>query len=217
MGWLVGALATAAWLLLRRPARCMDLPDPATQPGNLAGGAEERRCGIDAALLGLSGSLESGADLHTAFAYAGLGCHVDCEGAIDGERIEGWLCGCRRSDEPLPDVVQAARGLEAALRLGERLGCSHARGCHAVRKAYGRLALRRDLQRNAMAVPKATVRLLSALPALTVLLAQALGAHPLAFLLGGTPGALCLAIGLGCYAAGLAWMRILLDEGHCDG
>lgn len=62
----------------------------------------------------------------------------------------------------------------------------------------------------ACAVPKATVGLLSALPAVTVALGELLGARPLAFLLGSPRGVVCLVLGGCCYAAGLAWMRALL-------
>jgi tight adherence protein B len=56
-----------------------------------------------------------------------------------------------------------------------------------------------------LAGPRATARLLAALPALGLAMATALGAHPLSFLLTTPPGALCLILGCGLDALGLWW------------
>lgn len=80
----------------------------------------------------------------------------------------------------------------------------------AVLTAYRQMRLMQNLRSQACAVPKATVGLLSALPAVTVALGELLGARPLAFLLGSPRGVVCLTLGGCCYAAGLAWMRALL-------
>jgi tight adherence protein B len=56
-----------------------------------------------------------------------------------------------------------------------------------------------------LAGPRATARLLAGLPVLGLAMAAALGAHPLRFLFGTIPGALCLAVGTGLDALGLWW------------
>ena len=99
----------------------------------------------------------------------------------------------------LPEVV-----------LADELGCQAVPCLEAVLTAYRQMRLMQNLRSQACAVPKATVGLLSALPAVTVALGELLGARPLAFLLGSPRGVVCLVLGGCCYAAGLAWMRALL-------
>lgn len=60
-----------------------------------------------------------------------------------------------------------------------------------------------------LAGPRATVRLLAALPILGVGMAAALGADPLSFLFGTVPGLACLILGIGLDLAGLWWTRRL--------
>ncbi len=56
-----------------------------------------------------------------------------------------------------------------------------------------------------LAGPRATARMLAALPALGLLMGAALGMRPLGFLLGGVPGLLCLTSGIALDAGGLWW------------
>lgn len=60
-----------------------------------------------------------------------------------------------------------------------------------------------------LAAPRATARLLAALPLLGLAMAAALGAHPLAFLCGTLPGLACLIAGTALNATGLYWTRHL--------
>lgn len=61
-----------------------------------------------------------------------------------------------------------------------------------------------------LAGARATARLLAVLPGLGILLAAAVGAQPLAFLLGTPVGGACLLVALGLDVAGLAWTRRLV-------
>ncbi|RAY14843.1 type II secretion system protein [Actinomadura craniellae] len=70
-------------------------------------------------------------------------------------------------------------------------------------------AQRREVA-SQLAGPRATARLLAALPLLGLAMAGALGARPLAFLFGTIPGAICLVLGLGLDALGLHWTRRLV-------
>ena len=99
--------------------------------------------------------------------------------------------------------------LYAACQLSMALGCETSRCLAAVLASLKRQRLLNDLRRNAFAMPQATVKLLMALPLLTVLLGR-----PLAFLCGDARGLLCLGFALGCYAIGLLWIRVLLRENH---
>ena len=116
----------------------------------------------------------------------------------------------RLPDESPAQVLEAARGVTAAAVLSDELGCQAVPCLEAVLTAYRQMRLMQNLRSQACAVPKATVGLLSALPAVTVALGELLGARPLAFLLGSPRGVVCLVLGGCCYAAGLAWMRALL-------
>lgn len=70
-----------------------------------------------------------------------------------------------------------------------------------------------EAQRQDVAVqlagPRATARLLAALPLLGLAMAAALGAHPLPFLFGTAPGLACLITGIALNLAGLYWTRRL--------
>ncbi|MGP4022876.1 type II secretion system F family protein [Actinomadura sp. 3N407] len=60
-----------------------------------------------------------------------------------------------------------------------------------------------------LAGPRATARLLAALPLLGLAMAAALGAHPIRFLCGTLPGAACLIAGTALNLTGLYWTRHL--------
>ncbi|MFI0412151.1 type II secretion system F family protein [Actinomadura sp. 3N508] len=60
-----------------------------------------------------------------------------------------------------------------------------------------------------LAGPRATARLLAALPLLGLAMAAALGAHPLPFLVGTLPGLACLITGVTLNLTGLYWTRRL--------
>jgi tight adherence protein B len=64
--------------------------------------------------------------------------------------------------------------------------------------------VRREL-RTGLAEPRATALVLAALPAVGLLLGAALGADPLAWLLGSPPGAVVLASGIVLEALGALW------------
>jgi len=59
--------------------------------------------------------------------------------------------------------------------------------------------------RSAMAGARATATILAGLPVLSVLMGQLIGAHPIAFLLGGQPGGCLLVVGLMLICGGLLW------------
>ncbi|MFA1541616.1 type II secretion system F family protein [Actinomadura monticuli] len=60
-----------------------------------------------------------------------------------------------------------------------------------------------------LAGPRATARLLAALPLLGLAMAAALGAHPIPFLCGTLPGLACLITGIALNLLGLHWTRTL--------
>lgn len=62
-----------------------------------------------------------------------------------------------------------------------------------------------------LAAATATARLLAALPVGVLLIGHGAGGDPVGFLLGTTPGSLCLVAGLSLGAAGLFWMERIAD------
>lgn len=63
-----------------------------------------------------------------------------------------------------------------------------------------------------LAGPRATARLLAGLPVLGLLMAAGLGMSPLAFLLGGPAGLICLTVGLALDGCGLWWTHRLVTR-----
>ncbi|MBW3089925.1 pilus assembly protein [Bifidobacterium sp. 82T25] len=118
----------------------------------------------------------------------------------------------RLPDESSTQIHQAASGVAAASTLSDELGCQAAPCLEAVLAAYRQLRLTQHLTAQAFAVPRATIGLLSVLPAATVALGELMGAKSLAFLLGSSRGLVCLALGGCCYVAGLAWVHALMKE-----
>lgn len=125
-------------------------------------------------------------------------------------QLEAVFADCRLSDESRAQSGHAAAGVAAAARLSDELGCRIVPCLEAVLDAYRQMRLMQQLTAQAFAVPKATVGLLSALPAATVLLGELMGSHPMGFLLTDGRGLICLMLGGCCYIAGLAWMRALM-------
>jgi tight adherence protein B len=66
--------------------------------------------------------------------------------------------------------------------------------------------------RSAMAGARATAAILASLPALSVVLGQLIGAHPVAFLLGGGAGGWLLTVGLTLVCGGLLWSERITDR-----
>lgn len=119
----------------------------------------------------------------------------------------------RMPDETRMQAARAARGAYAAAKVSERLGCRASPCLEVVLAGYRQMRLLQNLQSQALAVPKATVGMLSALPMVTMLLGELMGARPMEFLLGSAQGLACLLVGCCCYAIGLLWVRALLRGG----
>lgn len=119
----------------------------------------------------------------------------------------------RMPDETRMQAARAARGAYAAAKVSERLGCRASPCLEVVLAGYRQMRLLQNLQSQALAVPKATVGMLSALPVVTMLLGELMGAHPMEFLLGSAQGLACLLAGCCCYVIGLLWVRALLRGG----
>ncbi|MET8000613.1 type II secretion system F family protein [Nonomuraea glycinis] len=131
----------------------------------------------------------------------------------DPEALRPVLAAARDGGDVSRALVSAApaQGGEGLVRLAAcwDIGVSAGAGLAAVVERVGSAlrtaqAHRQDVAAQ-LAGPRATARMLAALPALGLLMGAALGMRPLGFLLGGVPGLLCLTSGIALDAGGLWW------------
>ncbi|WP_236023752.1 pilus assembly protein [Bifidobacterium miconis] len=166
------------------------------------------RVGIAAVIASACATLRGGGSLVQAFAEQserGFAVH-----RLTEPRIRELLAERALPKETPSQINRVSAEITVAARIGERLGCPAASCLEAVGETYRRTRKLEDLRTQVFAVPKATIRLLSGLPAAAILLGELMGSHPIAFLFGSAQGLLCLALGLCCYIAGLAWTHALL-------
>jgi tight adherence protein B len=98
------------------------------------------------------------------------------------------------------------------IRLSEVLGSRLVESLRVVRTLYEQERRLEDLRAQAFSMPRATVKLLAALPVITLCGGEVLGAHSFAFLTGSAAGWMCCLCGLGLFGAGWMWMRRLLRD-----
>ena len=210
------AAGTTAWTTIL--LTLLSAPVPAARLGALIGTRREEeplpRIGICATLTAVIARLDSGGTATAAFEEVG-GVRFATPRATEA-RIAAVLRRRSRTQETEEQIGRVAWQAERAVALGSRLGCGSSQTLRTVEEAHRRACLAEDRRRQAFAAPEATIRLLTALPAVTVLLGELLGAEPMAFLLGSPQGLACLLLGGAWHAVGLAWVRRLLrtlDDG----
>jgi tight adherence protein B len=174
---------------------------------------EATRAGVVELLRAVAGELRSGRAAGVAFAVA----------------VESAEPGMRVAIAPLAvvaargDAAELADAMRAVAACGRALaGLSRFAACWQVAASSG-AALAPAVDRVAdalhdeigfatslaasLAGPRATVRLLAALPVLGLALGGAIGARPVSFLLGSPAGLCCLALAVAFDAAGVGWAR----------
>lgn len=172
-----------------------------------AGPARE---GVAALIAFLGARISSGGDLVEAFEEA-AGRSFATRRITVGRAAEVVSVRCFRGDEE-DEVDLLAAALHAIWVLTARTGCPPAGCLDMVSRLHRRLEAMAEARSSAFAMPRATVRLLSFLPAFTVLLGEFMGAAPLSFLLKPGPGTACLLLGGCLYLSGLMWMDVLLKD-----
>lgn len=164
--------------------------------------------GATACVAALRASVRSGATLVEAFEQ------LQGSSFAVPELTRFRIAMAVRSRCSLQERRDMAKGLDAELyaacALSLSLGCETGRCLEAVAASLKRQRLLDDLRSNACAMPQATVKLLMALPVLTVMLGEGMGAHPLRFLLTSVKGWICLGFAGCCYIVGLCWIRVLM-------
>jgi tight adherence protein B len=137
--------------------------------------------------------------LRPAAAVAGRGDATDVADAV-AKAAAASRGSSRRGSDGLDRLV-------ACWRVAARSGATLAPAIDRVADSLqDDVELRRALA-AALAGPRATVRLLAGLPLVGLLLATAIGARPLAFLLGSRAGICCLGAAGLLDAAGVGWAR----------
>jgi tight adherence protein B len=171
------------------------------------------RASVDV-LRALAAELAAGADPRAALAAAigdGATGDIGTEPAF-----AALLEAVRRGEDPTRTVptgdVPALRDLAAAWRVCQHDGLRLAPVAVRLADVARAQATRRAEVRAALAGPRASGRLLAALPVVGVALAGAVGGSPVRFLFGTTPGGVCALAGLALDVAGTAWLSRLADR-----
>lgn len=226
---VVGALLLAAWVLTAA-GRAVSAA-PAAGPGERRrrwrrrAPARGRKPEVTRVLVEVATRLRAGASLAEAWrrslpdplpvwaAEVVRAAGVPSPEAAVASAPPRWHPPWRR--EPSPGAAAAAAA--AACRLAARTGAPLAEVIDVVVTGIGEAAEGDELRRTALAGPRATARLLAWLPAGGIALGTALGADPLAVLLGGGLGGVCLVTGGALFLIGRRWVQALVSEAERAG
>lgn len=197
LGLLTVPLAGVGWLGLRwlRAARAARAAET------------ERRAAVREVCEVLAAELRAGRTPDEALASAS---------AVLPELGPAVLAGRLGGDVPTavreisaPGATEALHALAAAWSVADRSGAGLAVVLDQLTtKLRADEELRQEVSAQ-LAAPRATARVVAALPLAGLALGLGLGADPLAFLLGTPAGLGCLVVGAGLVLAGLAWVERL--------
>ena len=109
------------------------------------------------------------------------------------------------------DALKVAQSLMAVYKLSNMLGCPMADCVKAVADSYSSRKRVNNLTSEVFAMPKATIKLLIALPFLTILTGQLLGANPILMIFTSAKGYVFLSIGMIFYAIGIIWVNRIIN------
>jgi tight adherence protein B len=171
---------------------------------------------METAIDVLSGELQIGAHPATAFAVAaeetagpvGASCRAVAARARLGADVAAGLRGVAETSALAPQWERLAVCWQLATDHGLAMS-------PLMRAAQRDIAERQRFSgqvRSAMAGARATATILAALPVLSVLMGQLIGARPLPFLLGGGLGGWLLVVGLTLICGGLLWADRITDR-----
>lgn len=132
----------------------------------------------------------------------------------EGREISGLgtLRAQAATAKQVQSVVRISERVLACCRLSDDLGCAMAVSLGVVKHVCVAERHVEDLRSKAYSMPRATVKLLAALPLVTLAGGQVLGAHPFSFLVGSPVGWGCASVGALFFAAGQVWMNRLLRQ-----
>lgn len=156
------------------------------------------------AVAALVAELQVGAPSGVALARAFAEISDLCPRSLAAARFGGDIADGLRADAM---SVPALSGLAAVWRVAEDSGSGLANACAALLQGLrDSEELRRTLDAQ-LAGPRASARMLSALPLVGLLMGLLLGGNPLVWLLATAPGRLCLLGGVLLNVVGILWTR----------
>ncbi|MFT8704928.1 MAG: hypothetical protein ABF805_06070 [Bifidobacterium sp.] len=163
--------------------------------------------GTQALIASLSSLLRNGSDVVTAFEE--LAGRKFATKELNLQRAMNLVEAAHGRRGNRAETLRVAHHLLAAYRLSAQSGCEMVKCLDAVGASLSRSQRIEALRSQACSMPLATIRLLSWLPLVSIALGELIGAKTMRFLFTTFSGAICLAIGLGLYACGLAWTQSL--------
>ncbi|MFU0557999.1 type II secretion system F family protein [Gardnerella vaginalis] len=110
------------------------------------------------------------------------------------------------------DARRIAQSLMCVYNLSNSIGCPMADCVQAVSDSYYANKRVDDLSEEVFAMPKATIKLLIALPFLSLLTGQLLGANPILMILTSYKGYTLLGVGMTFYTIGIIWVARILNS-----
>ncbi len=126
----------------------------------------------------------------------------------------GRKSGFGSGDQP---AAQQAAGIVAGCAVAQELGAPLAPVLESVARSVVLAEQGRTDRDTALAGPKSTARILGWLPIFGIVLASALGADPIGFLLGGPVGIATAAAGVGLMLIGRKWISHLINHARQAG
>ena len=102
--------------------------------------------------------------------------------------------------------------LANAWQVSERTGASMTATLDALAERLVADTALRNVVRTELSAPRATGRLLGALPLVGIVLGYSFGGDPVAYLTGSLAGHICLVVGVGLGCAGVVWTERLADS-----
>lgn len=177
------------------------------------GGREERlgRARVIEVTFALAAELRAGrtplqALSRAAETYAGPAAEL--AGVLTAGRTGGDVPAALRAASAGPGAG-GLRRLAACWHIGAGSGAGFADAVERVAETLRTEEQHREEVAAQLAGPRSTTRLLSALPLVGLVMATAMGLHPLGFLFGSAYGYVCLVAGCSLDAVGVVWTRRL--------
>jgi tight adherence protein B len=171
------------------------------------------RAGVVQLLRAVAGELRAGRPAGAAFAVAAESAAPPLRAALtplapvaadgDAGELAAALRAVAARDRGLAGLARFASCWQVAVTSGASLAPAVDRVADAL---HDQIELSQALDAS-LAAPRATVRLLAALPVVGLALGGVLGARPLKFLLGAPAGLCCLVAAIGFDVAGVLWGR----------
>jgi tight adherence protein B len=138
----------------------------------------------------------------------------ESRGLADAARLGADVPGAMRDLAELPGAGQL-RLVAAAWVVAHRSGAGLAAAVGLAVRTIREDRASAQVVATELASAKATARLLAVLPVGVLLVGRGAGGDPVGFLLGTTPGLVCLTLGLGLAWAGLLWMQRIAEGIRC--